>query len=197
MWCPECGTPIKKGFSTCSNCKFIIRLTREIGREKDKKEENDNKISKLVEGIAEATEEKKDAEVKTAKIEIKIPEPKGFEKDIEVKTVTVEKIDEKILIQEDINNISVRASESVVFEKEESSKEPVEEPIWEEEKEISIKSVLSSDSDDKENDDNKTKETEETQLSQLQDNAKSKRDRKKRIGSLYERLIDNSFQNET
>jgi len=38
IWCPECGAPIKKGFLTCSNCKFKARMTREINREQDKKE---------------------------------------------------------------------------------------------------------------------------------------------------------------
>ena len=30
MWCPECGAPIKKGFFTCANCKFKVRLTEDI-----------------------------------------------------------------------------------------------------------------------------------------------------------------------
>ena len=36
MWCPECGAPIKKGFFTCSNCRFKVKMTREINREQDK-----------------------------------------------------------------------------------------------------------------------------------------------------------------
>ena len=36
MWCPECGAPIKKGFFTCSNCRFKVRMTREINKKQDK-----------------------------------------------------------------------------------------------------------------------------------------------------------------
>ena len=32
MWCPECGAPIKKGFFTCANCKFKVRLTEDINK---------------------------------------------------------------------------------------------------------------------------------------------------------------------
>lgn len=39
MYCPECGGAIKKGFMTCSNCKLKIRLTEEINKEQEEKED--------------------------------------------------------------------------------------------------------------------------------------------------------------
>lgn len=36
IWCPECGAPVKKGFFTCSNCRFKIKMTRVINRAQDR-----------------------------------------------------------------------------------------------------------------------------------------------------------------
>jgi uncharacterized Zn finger protein (UPF0148 family) len=49
MWCPECGAPIKKGFFTCSNCKFKVKLTGEINKKQDKKKSSAIKKKKKVE----------------------------------------------------------------------------------------------------------------------------------------------------
>ncbi len=38
IFCPECGAPIKKGFMTCANCKFKVRVSKEIDKEKKKEE---------------------------------------------------------------------------------------------------------------------------------------------------------------
>ena len=46
MWCPECGTPIKKGFFTCSNCKLKVKMTREINEKQDKKKSLSTKKKK-------------------------------------------------------------------------------------------------------------------------------------------------------
>lgn len=33
MYCPECGAPIKKGFYTCANCRFKVKLSRQMNTE--------------------------------------------------------------------------------------------------------------------------------------------------------------------
>jgi|GEM_PF-1866992 len=40
MWCPECGAPIKKGFFTCANCKFKVRLTEDINKKQARKKKS-------------------------------------------------------------------------------------------------------------------------------------------------------------
>jgi hypothetical protein len=43
MWCPECGAPIKKGFFTCSNCRFKVRMTNDINKKQAKKKASGSK----------------------------------------------------------------------------------------------------------------------------------------------------------
>lgn len=40
MWCPECGTPIKKGFFTCANCKLKVKLTEDINEKQARKKKS-------------------------------------------------------------------------------------------------------------------------------------------------------------
>ncbi|MFC2144700.1 hypothetical protein ACFLQQ_00030 [Actinomycetota bacterium] len=64
MWCPECGAPIKKGFFTCANCKFKVRLTEDINKKQTSKKKR-SKTSKIASGPAPAPkksiEKKKDS----------------------------------------------------------------------------------------------------------------------------------------
>ena len=46
MWCPECGSPIKKGFFTCSNCKLKVKMTSDLNREKNKKSSSSSRSEK-------------------------------------------------------------------------------------------------------------------------------------------------------
>ncbi|TET52154.1 MAG: hypothetical protein E3J58_00605 [Actinomycetota bacterium] len=46
MWCPECGAPIKKGFFTCANCKFKVKLTKDINKKQVKKKKSKSSGSK-------------------------------------------------------------------------------------------------------------------------------------------------------
>jgi len=54
MWCPECGAPIKKGFFTCANCKFKVKLTKDINEKQTGK-----KKSKASKSISESSLESK------------------------------------------------------------------------------------------------------------------------------------------
>ena len=149
MFCPECGTLIKKGYFTCDNCRFKIKLTREINREKDKKEIDDAKAKKIIEEKPKLVEKKKEVEEKTAVKDNKIPKPKKVKKDSEIKSENIEK------------------------------------------------SIIPGALDKKENNDTQAKKIEESEASPVQENRKMKRNLKKKIGLLYERLIDNSFQEKT
>ena len=57
MWCPECGAPIKKGFFTCANCKFKVRLTKDINKKQTGKKKS--KSSKLVSESKKSIKKKK------------------------------------------------------------------------------------------------------------------------------------------
>ncbi|MFC2159648.1 hypothetical protein ACFLQS_02910 [Actinomycetota bacterium] len=57
MWCPECGAPIKKGFFTCANCRFKVKLTEDINKKQVKKKKPNasepNKSNKKKKDITE------------------------------------------------------------------------------------------------------------------------------------------------
>ena len=64
MWCPECGAPIKKGFFTCANCKFKVRLTEDInkkqtGKKKAKTSESATESKKTSKKKKDITGQKK------------------------------------------------------------------------------------------------------------------------------------------
>ena len=56
MWCPECGASIKKGFFTCANCKFKVRLTEDINKKQTRKK--NPKSSKSVPASSSRNEKK-------------------------------------------------------------------------------------------------------------------------------------------
>ena len=51
MWCPECGATIKKGFFTCANCRFKVKLTEDINKKQTGKKKKP-KTSKTASGPA-------------------------------------------------------------------------------------------------------------------------------------------------
>ena len=67
MWCPECGATIKKGFFTCANCRFKVKLTEDINKKQTGKKKKP-KTSKASSGPASGS--KKDLKKKK-----EIPEP--------------------------------------------------------------------------------------------------------------------------
>jgi uncharacterized Zn finger protein (UPF0148 family) len=75
MWCPECGAPIKKGFFTCANCRFKVKLTEDI----NKKQTGKKKKLKTSRTISEAaSKSKKSLEKKKG-----VPEPEKSSKSIQ------------------------------------------------------------------------------------------------------------------
>lgn len=65
MWCPECGAPIKKGFFTCANCKFKVKLTGDINKKqtRKKKPKASKSVSESASRSKKSGEKKKDITV--------------------------------------------------------------------------------------------------------------------------------------
>jgi hypothetical protein len=213
MFCPECGTLIKKGYFTCDNCRFKIKLTREINREKDKKEIDDAKAKKIIEEKPKLVEKKKEVEEKTAVKDNKIPKPKKVKKDSEIKSENIEKsiipgaLDKKEIDDAKAKKIIEEKPKLVEKKKEVEEKTAVKDNKIPKPKKVKKDSEIKSENieksiipgalDKKENNDTQAKKIEESEASPVQENRKMKRNLKKKIGLLYERLIDNSFQEKT
>ena len=160
MFCPECGTPIKKGSYICANCKFKIKLTTEIVGKKDKKEKNDDKTKKIEKKKAKTNRKKKEVEVKTSMNDIDGMKPEEPKEDLNIDLKTKEKIDRNIVTQNDINKTSIKINEDVPFEIEKVIEKPVIRIDPEAEKSISINSILPEGPNKKEKNDDKTKKIE-------------------------------------
>ncbi|MCJ7666394.1 MAG: hypothetical protein MUO59_06635, partial [Actinobacteria bacterium] len=139
----------------------------------------------LVDNKAEIAEKKKEAKVKKGK------------KDTKTKKDAKEKINKRTIDRRDVNKPPFEVSEDIEGFLKWAMEKPDEKVDREEKERISVKSVHSSELDEKEKDNNKTIKIEESQPSNFQKNDKVKRNLKNRIGLLYERLIDNSFQEKT